>query len=99
MQSYARFRWDNSTAANPTAPLCPQAVPCCYCCACSRHLIICLPGLAFADACHAGRFARCVLLRLLHTAVHSSCYGQLLVRNKDGGLTTFVDMGVYTRNR
>lgn len=58
-----------------------------------------LPGRAFADACHAGRFARCVLLRLLAKGAHSSSYGHFLVRNKDGGLTSFVDMGVYTRNR
>jgi hypothetical protein len=58
-----------------------------------------VPGLAFADACHAGRFARVVLLRLLAKGAHCSSYGQFLVRNKDGGLTSFVDMGVYTRNR
>jgi hypothetical protein len=66
---------------------------------CRRHLIIKLPRLAFADACHAGRFARCVLLRLLWVGLHSSNHAQLLVANKDGGLTAFVDMGVYTRNR
>lgn len=58
-----------------------------------------LPGRAFADGCHAGRFARCVLLRLLAKGAHSSSYGHFLVRNKDGALTSFVDMGVYTRNR
>jgi hypothetical protein len=64
-----------------------------------RHLVFKLPGLTFADACHAGRFARCVMLRLLAVGMHSSSHAQLLVANKDGGLTTFLDMGVYTRNR
>uniref|UniRef100_A0A383WFI1 DNA-directed primase/polymerase protein n=1 Tax=Tetradesmus obliquus TaxID=3088 RepID=A0A383WFI1_TETOB len=64
----------------------------------SRHLVVRLPGMAFADACHAGRFARLVLLRLLQRG--SSQAAGLLVRNKDGdGFSTFVDMGVYTRNR
>jgi hypothetical protein len=45
------------------------------------------------------RFARLVLLRLLARS-HSSLAAGLLVRNKEGdGLSTFVDMGVYTRNR
>lgn len=77
-------------------------IACLLACGCSfscRHLIFKLPNLAFADACHAGRFARCVLLRLLAVGLHSSSHAQLLVINKDGGLTTFVDMGVYTRNR
>jgi hypothetical protein len=69
------------------------------CAACCRHLIVSLPGLAFADACHAGRFVRCVLLRLLATGVHSSDHANFLVRNKDGVLTSWIDMGVYTRNR
>ena len=65
-----------------------------------RHLIVRLPGrLAFADACHAGRFARCVLLWLLQQGLHCSKFGQMLVLNREGGLTSFVDMGVYTRNR
>eukprot|EP00879_Flechtneria_rotunda_P021736 GHRR01022920.1.p1 GENE.GHRR01022920.1~~GHRR01022920.1.p1 ORF type:complete len:353 (+),score=120.69 GHRR01022920.1:228-1286(+) len=66
----------------------------------SRHVIVAVPGVAFADACHAGQFARLVLLRLLQRGHYSSMAGQMLVRTKDGtGLTTFVDMGVYTRNR
>jgi hypothetical protein len=41
-----------------------------------------------------------VLLRLLARRSHSSLAAGLLVRNKEGdGLSTFVDMGVYTRNR
>jgi hypothetical protein len=62
-------------------------------------MIITLPGHAFADGCHAGRFARCVLLRLLCKGMHSSQHARMLVHNKEGGLTSFVDMGVYTRNR
>jgi hypothetical protein len=47
-----------------------------------------------------GRFARLVLLRLLARGSHSSQPCGLLVRSKDGGgLSTFGDMGVYTRNR
>jgi hypothetical protein len=66
----------------------------------SRHLIVAIPGLAFADACHAGRFARMTLLRLLQKGSNTSRPGQLLVHNRDAsGLTSFVDMGVYTRNR
>lgn len=65
----------------------------------TRHLIVRLPGLAFADVCHAGRFARCVLLHLLHQGQHCSKPGALLVLKREGGLTSFVDMGVYTRNR
>jgi hypothetical protein len=42
---------------------------------------------------------RCVLLRLLATGVHSSDHAHFLVRNKDGVLTSWIDMGVYTRNR
>ncbi|KAF6261704.1 hypothetical protein COO60DRAFT_1699647 [Scenedesmus sp. NREL 46B-D3] len=66
----------------------------------SRHLLVRLPGMAFADACHAGRFARLVLLRLLARGGHSSQACGLLVRNREGdGFSAFVDMGVYTRNR
>jgi hypothetical protein len=52
------------------------------------------------DACALCRFARVVLLRLLARGRHNSLASGLLVRNKEGdGLSTFVDMGVYTRNR
>eukprot|EP00775_Hariotina_reticulata_P013269 gene13269-13400_t len=91
LQKLYDISWDNSFALEFDSST-PQKF--------SRHLIIAVPGLAFADACHAGRFARMTLLELLRKGIYSSRPGQLLVQNKDAsGLTSFVDMGVYTRNR
>ncbi|GBF87730.1 hypothetical protein Rsub_00441 [Raphidocelis subcapitata] len=65
----------------------------------SRHLIIRLPGLAFADNAHAGAFVRLVALRALRKARHSTAHAGLVVAAKGGGSTLAIDMGVYTRNR
>lgn len=66
----------------------------------SRHLIVQLPGLAWADNGHAGRFVLLVVLCLLQRAQHSTAAAAAAcVRTKEGGWTTAVDLGVYSRNR
>lgn len=56
----------------------------------SRHLIIKVPGYAFYSSYVAGEFVR---------QVCADSGSSLLVKNRDGSTTYFVDTAVYTNNR
>ncbi|DBB12653.1 hypothetical protein WJX82_001501 [Trebouxia sp. C0006] len=61
----------------------------------SRHLIIQIPGRAFANNLHVGAFVNDVCT----TAVDSQSGISSLQVAKEGGTSAIVDTGVYTRNR
>lgn len=61
----------------------------------SRHLIIQIPGMAFANNLHVGAFVSDVCT----TAVDSQSGISSLQVAKEGGTSVIVDTGVYTRNR
>ncbi len=67
----------------------------------SRHIVVRLPGLAFADNAHVGAFVRRVVAgALVRGQSCSRLCGLMVAREGDkGGQTLFVDMSVYSRNR
>eukprot|EP00884_Botryococcus_braunii_P017269 jgi/Botrbrau1/4225/Bobra.0044s0022.2 len=64
----------------------------------SRHVIIRLPGLAFANNRHVGAFVQC-MLQNAHDDRRTGRASLLVKADETGRLTSFVDLGVYTRNR
>lgn len=65
----------------------------------SRHIIVRLPGSAFADNSHVGTLAAAIVDEAAKGRGTSRYRDLMFVKNKHGQETTFVDMGVYSRNR
>lgn len=65
----------------------------------SRHIIVRLPGSAFLDNSHVGTFAAAIVEEALQNRGRSKFSEMMFVKNKHGQETTFIDMGVYSRNR
>ena len=65
----------------------------------SRHVILRLPGTAFSDNAQVGFFVESIIQHaILHRSTSKSCR-MMFVMNKQGKETTFIDTGVYSRNR
>ncbi|KAI3757674.1 hypothetical protein L6452_05217 [Arctium lappa] len=69
----------------------------------SRHLIICLPGIAFKDNTHVGAFVNEICLRIHSARGRDKRFDQLFI-SKDSSSAgvpcqLFVDTAVYSRNR
>lgn len=65
----------------------------------SRHVIVRLPGAAFLDNSHVGHFAQEILHGAMQHRETSKFSRMMFVKNKHGQETTFIDTGVYSRNR
>lgn len=65
----------------------------------SRHIIVRLPGSAFTDNSHVGTLAAAIVDEAGRHRETSKYSAMMFVKNKHGQETTFVDMGVYSRNR
>ena len=73
----------------------------------SRHLVFRTPGVAFANAAHAGHFVRRLFDRIVKERdTDPRCEACFVHKEVEGGgddggerTTPFVDLGVYTRNR
>ena len=65
----------------------------------SRHIIVRLPGSAFLDNSHVGTFAAAIVEEAARNRERSKFSNMMFVKNKHGQETTFIDMGVYSRNR
>jgi hypothetical protein len=73
----------------------------------SRHLVFRTPGVAFANAAHAGHFVRRLFDRILKDReTDPRCEACFVRKEDDDGVKgaserdiPFVDLGVYTRNR
>lgn len=65
----------------------------------SRHLIIRLPGAAFATNIHIGAFIQSLCKRAQEERALDPRCGALFVKKGDVDDACFIDTGVYTRNR
>lgn len=65
----------------------------------SRHVIVRLPGAAFLDNSHVGYFANEIIQEAMRHRHTSKFCRMMFVMNKHGQETTFIDTGVYSRNR
>lgn len=65
----------------------------------SRHIIVRLPGSAFLDNSHVGTFAAAIVEEASRNRAASRFSEMMFVKNKHGQESTFIDMGVYSRNR
>lgn len=65
----------------------------------SRHVVVRLPGAAFLDNSHVGHFAHEIICDAMKQRETSKFSRMMFVRNKHGQETTFIDTGVYSRNR
>jgi len=65
----------------------------------SRHVVVRLPGAAFMDNSHVGHFAHEIVCDAMKHRDTSKFSRMMFVRNKHGQETTFIDTGVYSRNR
>jgi DNA-directed primase/polymerase protein len=65
----------------------------------SRHVVVRLPGAAFLDNSHVGHFAHEIVCDAMKQRETSKFSRMMFVKNKHGQETTFIDTGVYSRNR
>lgn len=65
----------------------------------SRHVIVRLPGAAFLDNAHVGHFAQEIIHQAMQQRDGSKFSRMMFVMDKHGHETTFIDSGVYSRNR